>query len=184
MGYEGDAAQRGGGFDAERWARWEASGADKVTAVPGAKAALDAARAAGIAVIFNSNRAMESAAQTEAALNYAGLGPVKHGSTLWLRGDDGGGSGKDDRRWAIASGYCIVAVVGDQLGDFSDLFNDPSLTPATRRSLAASGELGSLWGNGWFMLPNPVYGPALKGGQDDVFPAGTRWTDPAATPPR
>ena len=179
LGYESDAARRGGGYDDARWQRWEASGVDKVTAVPGAKMALDAARKAGIAVIFNSNRGNANAAATEAALNHAGLGPAKHGETLWLKGDDGGGSGKDDRRWAIASGYCVVAMVGDQLGDFSDLFNDPRMTPAARRAFAATSPVAELWGNGWFLLPNPVYGTGLKGGFDDVFPADTRWSDPA-----
>ena len=179
LGYEADAARRGVAFDEARWGRWETGGADKVVAVPGAKAALDAARKAGIAVIFNSNRSAANAAATEAALAHAGLGPAKHGETLWLKGDDGGGSGKDERRWAIASGYCVVALVGDQLGDFSDLFNAAGLAPSTRRALAAAPALAGLWGRGWFLLPNPVYGPALKGGYDDVFPQDMRWNDPA-----
>ena len=81
--------------------------------------------------------------------------------------------------WAITSGYCVVALVGDQLGDFSDLFADPSLTPATRRAATQSSAIAPLWGNGWFVLPNPVYGSGLKGGQDDVFPIDKRWSDPA-----
>ena len=182
LGYEADAATRGGGYDADRWARWEATGADKVAAVPGAKMALDAARDAGVTVIFNSNRLAATADQTERALDYAGLGPAKHGTTLWLKGDGGGGSGKDGRRRAIALTYCVVALVGDQLGDFSDLFNQPALTTPARRALAGSSALASLWGNGWFVLPNPVYGTALKGGVDDVFPANARWTDPGPPP--
>ena len=153
-----------------------------MVAVPGAKAALDAARKAGVTVIFNSNRTAESAAATEKALENVGLGPAVHKQTLWLKGDDGGGSAKDGRRWAIATGYCVVALVGDQLGDFSDLFNDPALSPALRRGLTGQKGIGELWGNGWFMLPNPVYGPALKGGLDDVFPSDLRWTDPGVQP--
>jgi 5'-nucleotidase (lipoprotein e(P4) family) len=182
LGYEGDEAKRGLSYDEGRWLRWEQTGADKVVAVPGAFNAVRAARAMGVTVIFNSNRSKDNAAATAAALDHAGLGPVKHGTTLWLKGDDGGGSGKDDRRWAIASGYCVVALVGDQLGDFSDLFNVAALTPSTRRALAASPQLAGMWGNGWFLLPNPVYGTALKGGFDDVFPVDTRWTDPGAGP--
>jgi 5'-nucleotidase (lipoprotein e(P4) family) len=178
LGYEGDEARRGLAFDEARWLRWERTGADKVVAAPGAHVAIRVARALGVVVIFNSNRTRENAAQTAAALDGAGLGPVKHGTTLWLKGDDGGGSNKDDRRWAIATGYCVVALVGDQLGDFSDLFNDPTLTPSTRRALAASPQLAAMWGNGWFVLPNPVYGTALKGGADDIFPYDMRWTDP------
>lgn len=179
LGYEADAARRGGGFDDPRWQRWEASGADKIVAVPGAKMAVESARQLGITVIFNSNRTAANAAATTEALMHAGLGPVEHGTTLWLKGDDGGGSGKDDRRWAIASGYCVVALVGDQLGDFSDLFNAADLAPSTRRALSLSPQFAKLWGNGWFLLPNPVYGPALKGGFDEIFPVDMRWKDPA-----
>ena len=176
-GYEGYSSRTGAAFDPTRWERWELTGADKVLAVPGAVAATEAARKAGIAVIFNSNRTAANAKATEAALRFAGLGPVEHQKNLWLKGDDGGGSAKDTRRWAIAGGYCVVALVGDQLGDFSDLFNDPALGPVERRAAAQSKPFAALWGDGWFLLPNPVYGPQLKGGQDEVFPAETRWTD-------
>ena len=179
LGYEADAARRGETYNEERWLRWEKTGATQVVAVPGAVRAVMDARKAGVVVIFNSNRTGANAEYTAAALDHAGLGPVVHGSTLWLKGDDGGGSGKDDRRWAIATGYCVVALVGDQLGDFSDLFNAPGLSASTRRSLAASPQLAGQWGNGWFMLPNPVYGPARTGGFDEVFPYDMRWTDPA-----
>lgn len=178
LGYEGAVARTGESYDAARWSRWEATGADKVVAVPGVKSALDALRKAGVVVIFNSNRGEVNAEATERALAATGLGPAKHGENLFLRGDDGAaGSGKDVRRWAITSGYCVVAMVGDQLGDFSDLFNDPSLAPAHRRALAASKPFAEMWGNGWFLLPNPVYGPGITGRYDDVFPQDTRWED-------
>ena len=35
--------------------------------------------------------------------------------------------------------------------------------------------IARLWGAGWFVLPNPVYGTALKGGLDEVFPADSAW---------
>ncbi|HWU73964.1 MAG TPA: hypothetical protein VN137_10780, partial [Sphingomonas sp.] len=93
-----------------------------------------------------------------------------------------GGSGKDARRWAISAKYCVIAMVGDQLGDFTDLFNLPGTTPAQRRAQTNSPKLRMLWGHGWFVLPNPVYGTALKGDIDDVFPKSRRWTDPGAQP--
>ena len=64
---------------------------------------------------------------------------------------------------------------GDQLGDFSDLFNAP-MSVVARRQLAIHSSAAGLWGKGWFVLPNPVYGTALRGGPDDVFPADKRWT--------
>jgi 5'-nucleotidase (lipoprotein e(P4) family) len=179
LGYEASDAQRQGAYDEKRWERWEQTGAGKVSAVPGAIDALQAARREGVTVIFNSNRLAANAAQTEAALNGAGLGPVEHGKTLWLRGDDGTpSSAKDARRWQIAERYCVIALVGDQLGDFTDLFNT-GLAPALRRNAATDTMIAPLWGAGWFLLPNPVYGSGLKGGFDEVFPADKRWSDPA-----
>jgi len=160
-------------FDPAQWDRWERTGASAVVATPGAVEALAALRAAGIAVVVNSNRATASAAGTIAGLKAAGLGDFVPGTDLFLRD---GASGKDARRAAIAERFCVVAMAGDQLGDFSDLFNAiPS--PAERRRVADTGAVAAMWGNGWFVLPNPVYGSALKGGFDDVFPADKRWSD-------
>ena len=178
-GYEYADARGGMGYDAARWERWERSDGRATRAVPGAVEGLAALRAAGVTVVFNTNRNAATAEFTEAVLNRAGLGPAKHGETLFLKGDAPGGSGKDARRALIASRFCVVALVGDQLGDFSDLFN-AGLKPAERRAAADAPAITSLWGNGWFVLPNPVYGTALAGDYDDVFPNDLRWTDPGA----
>jgi 5'-nucleotidase (lipoprotein e(P4) family) len=178
LGYEYDEAVKGRSFDSGIWQRWERTGADKVAPIPGALTALRAIRAAGLTVVFNSNREATNAAQTEAALVGQGLGPAKHRETLWLSGDVGTGSAKDGRRAAIAERYCVVAMAGDQLGDFSDQFNAKSLAVRARREAVTSGAYARLWGDGWFMFANPVYGPSIRGSFDDVFPADTRWTDP------
>lgn len=179
LGYEYDDAFNRRSYDAARFGRWEQSGAGKVALVPGVVTALRALRAAGIAVIFNTNRSAENAAFTEGAINGVGVGPAVHGDTLFLKGDVDGKSGKDGRRALIAGKYCVVAMAGDQFGDFTDLLNDQALSVTERRRAGSSGALAGLWGNGWFMLPNPVYGPSVRGTFDDVFPADKRWTDPA-----
>lgn len=176
LGYEADEAARGGAYDERRWSRWEATGARQVAAVPGAAEAIAALRRDGYTVIFNSNRSIATADGTIAALDAAGLGPVVLHDTLWLRG--AGEAGKDERRARIAQRYCVVAMAGDQLGDFSDLFNTPDTPVAVRRNSATETMVTPLWGAGWFMLPNPVYGSALKGAVGEIFPADKRWTDP------
>lgn len=173
-----DATHPGRPFDEHRWRRWEQTGTTAVAPIPGAVTALRAIRDAGVTVIFNTNRTAANAAHTQAMIEGAGLGPADHGETLYLQGDVAPGSGKDPRRAAIAQRYCVVALAGDQLGDFSDLFNDRSLPVPDRRRAAASTPFASLWGNGWFMLSNPVYGPSLRGTFDEVFPPATRWADP------
>lgn len=178
-GFEGDQVLRDGVYDQQRWNDWEKSGEGKVKPVPGVTDALDVARQAGIAVVVNSNRLAANADATAATLAQAGLGKFTHLDTLWLSGDAGTGSEKDARRWAISAKYCVVAMVGDQLGDFTDLFNAPDLSLDQRRDALGTPEFEVMWGEGWFMLPNPVYGTALKGDYGAVFPVETRWSDPA-----
>jgi 5'-nucleotidase (lipoprotein e(P4) family) len=182
LGFESDAARRGPGYDQNRWTRWEETGADKVEAVAGAAETIAAIRGDGITVIYNSNRSASTAAFTAEALDKAGLGPVTLGDTLVLR-EDGSPSGKDERRWKIAERYCIVAMGGDQLGDFSDLFNAKGLSTPARRNTTGNTLIAPLWGHGWFILPNPVYGTGLKGGMDEVFPKDKQWSDPAEAKP-
>lgn len=179
LGYEYDEAIKGRAYDQEIWDRWERTGVDQVAPVPGAVTALRAMREAGVTIVFNTNRKAENAAFTEAAINGAGLGPARHRDTLFLQGDAGSGSAKDARRALIAGRFCVIAMAGDQLGDFSDLFNARSLTVPERRRAASTLPFAQLWGSGWFMLPNPVYGPSVRGSYDDVFPADKRWSDPA-----
>ncbi|VXC39286.1 5'-nucleotidase, lipoprotein e(P4) family [Sphingomonas sp. 8AM] len=178
LGYEYDDAQTARGFDQKRWERWEKAGATRVTAVPGAVAAFHALRAIGVTMVINTNRSIGNAEATAQALANAGLGEFRHGETLFLKGDADGKSGKDGRRAAIAAKYCVVALAGDQLGDFADLFNPPGPAPAIgRRMLTAVAPIEARWGNGWFVLPNPVYGTGLGSGWDETFPADKRWKD-------
>ena len=176
-----DAAAGGRPFDMARWRRWEADGGDKVVPTPGAIEALARLRALGVEVVFNSNRDAAYAAQTAKALAAAGLGEAEPGRTLYLR-EEGAPSAKDARRQAIAADRCVLAMLGDQLGDFSDLF-DHGQAPPARRAAVAVPAMADLWGEGWFLMPNPLYGTALKGGVDELFPTGLRWTDPGAVPP-
>ena len=174
-----DSAHRGDPpFDPARWDAWEKSGAAYVEPVPGAVEAIAAIRAAGVTPVWISNRRNTNAAGAAAALQAAGLGEAKAGDTLLLQGDIAPGSGKDPRRAATAARYCVLAMGGDQLGDFSDLFNAKGLPVPARRALAQAPAIRDLWGKGWFLMPNPLYGPGVAGSFDDIFPAGKRWPGP------
>lgn len=168
-------ALTGSEFDGKTWEIWERTGVGKAVAMPGALDAMAALRGAGITPIANTNRSSANARGSEATLAAAGLGEFKHGETLFLMGDDAGGSSKDGRRATIASRWCVVAMAGDQLGDFRNAFNKPELPPLQRRALATSAPYAALWGKGWFLFANPVYGPSIRGGFDDIFPPETRW---------
>lgn len=168
-------AEKGTAFDPTIWDQWEKTGAGKAIAMPGSVEMVNALRAAGITVIANTNRTAANAKGSEDALRAAGLGAFRHGETLFLMGDDAGGSNKDGRRAAIASKYCVIILGGDQLGDFSQQFNAKDLSAAQRMALATSPAAAALWDKGWFLFPNPVYGPWEKLGWDDAFPSDKKW---------
>lgn len=177
LGFEQRAAQ-GEAYDDKIWDSWERTGANQVAPIPGAVTAVNALRGMGVTVIFNTNRLAANARGTIEALRKAGLGEAVHGETLFLKGDDALGAKKDGRRATIAAKYCVIAMGGDQLGDFSDQFN--AIGPVmARREAAGRGRIATLWGNGWFVLPNPVYGTGLKGDVDEIFPMDKRWDMPA-----
>ena len=168
-------AEQGKDFDPAIWNEWEKTGAGKAIAMPGAIEALKIMRDAGVAIIANTNRTAANAKGTEDALRAAGLGEFKHRETLYLMGDDATGSSKDGRRATIADTYCVIALAGDQLGDFAQAFNAKGLSVADRKRLATNPAIAPLWGNGWFLFSNPVYGPSIRGGYDEIFTADTKW---------
>ncbi len=168
-------AEQGKDFDPAIWNEWEKSGASKALAMPGAVEALKTMRDAGVTIIANTNRSAANAKGTEDTLRMAGLGEFKHQETLYLMGDDATGSSKDARRAAIAAKYCVIALAGDQLGDFAQAFNAKGLSVADRRKLATNPAIADVWGNGWFLFSNPVYGPSIRGGYNEVFTPETKW---------
>ncbi|WP_428630890.1 HAD family acid phosphatase [Sphingopyxis sp.] len=168
-------AEKGTAFDPKIWDQWEKTGAGKAAAMPGSVEMVNKLRAAGITVIANTNRSATNAKGSEETLRAAGLGEFKHGETLFLMGDDAGGSSKDPRRATIASKYCVIILGGDQLGDFSQQFNVKDLPAAQRMALATSAGPSTLWDKGWFLFPNSVYGPWEKLGWDDIFSTDSEW---------
>lgn len=175
LGSAGAFRRMGIEFDPEIWGEWERTGAGKAVPIPGALEGLERIRKAGVEVILNTNREAVNAPGNIDTIRQAGIGDFVHGETLFLKGDTPGGSAKDGRRYAISENYCVIALVGDQLGDIADIFNDKSLSPAGRRAVADAPAFDGLWDKGWFVLPNPTYGPSIAGSMDEIFPPATRW---------
>lgn len=136
-----------------RFRRWVGDGSDEVSAVPGAVEGVDALRREGVQAIFTSARRPSGNNAAAAMLAKIGFGEFVPGKTLILRGGEPPISGDQVRR-TVAASYCVVAIVGDALGDFSDTFDAGD---AARRPAAATETMvAPLWGAGWFLLPNPV----------------------------
>ena len=168
-------AMNDGAYDVNVWTDYMATGAQQITPVPGAVTGIRRLREGGITVIFNSNRDNIYVGGTIAMIEAAGLGSPIHGQDLFLRGDDDMGSRKDGRCAHVAAKYCVLALAGDNLGDFADIFNFSDLPVLERRQLAARGALAQLWGNGWFMMANASYGAWEKGTIHEIFAPESRW---------
>ncbi len=166
---------RGNANSDRAFEQWANQGVSAVAPVPGAVTGIRRLREAGIAVIYNTNRPSSAAQGTIRALEAAGVGSAVHLQDLFLSGDDALGGNKDGRRATIAARYCVVALGGDNLGDFANVLNDAGQTVQARREKSARGELAQLWGNGWFLIPNAAYGAWQKGTIADVFPPDARW---------
>ncbi|MEL1251576.1 HAD family acid phosphatase [Aurantiacibacter gilvus] len=140
-----------------------------VRAAPGAVEAIRRLEQAGITAIYNTNRTVDMAELVAGFLVSIGLDRPVMGENYFLNGMDELGGNKDGRRWTIAEDWCVVAMAGDQLGDFAQILNTVEPVPA-RRAAAMTGPYAGNWGNGWFLLPNTAYGRALEGDVGDIFP--------------
>jgi hypothetical protein len=134
-----------------RWRRWQGDGRDAIAAEPATLGAIDAARREGIAVILSSARSPEGSAGVVAALEQIGLGRVEPGKTLYLRGQ----ASADATRRIVAASHCVIALIGDEPSDFSDLL--PNMDEGAMQAAAVTDtKVAPLMGAGWFLLPNVV----------------------------
>ena len=63
-------------------------------------------------------------------------------------------SSKEGRRKEIETRFNVLLLIGDNLADFSDLFDKPAITDRDERVKQVAG----LFGQRFILLPNPVYG--------------------------
>ncbi|MEJ0086845.1 MAG: HAD family acid phosphatase [Pseudomonadota bacterium] len=140
------------------WGEWVRAG--EAEALPGAREFIAAARRLGLTVFYITNRDCSTPqptpddpcpAKTATIRNLITLGidAKPDPERLLLRAEKPDWvSGKSTRRKFIAASYRIVAMVGDDLGDFVD----PQTFVADRERLEPH------FGVDWFLLPNPIYG--------------------------
>ena len=145
-------------YDRDTWRAWVDEAA--ASAVPGVLAFTKAADSLGITVIYLTNRRGSEEDATRA--NLAALGvPLADDFDVVLVRDDLTRTGeptfttsdKAERRAAVAAQFRVLALFGDNLGDF---VSDVDGTVAEREEVAAP--YAGWWGERWFMLPNPQYG--------------------------
>ncbi len=145
---------------------------NRAVPVKGAVETIDAARAAGVAVFFLTNRACEKFHDVEGDCPYeaitiedlreAGIDTdPEHVLMAWEQ--PGWSKEKLNRREYIAKTHRIIMLFGDDFGDFVHCTRSRPLAPcteaATRESRhAAVDRYAEYWGEGWYILPNPMHG--------------------------
>ena len=135
----------------EAWTDWVNRA--EFAAVPGAVEFLQYANSRGVRVFYVTNRKQVEKDGTGRNLKRAGF-PGVTDETLLVRTDDKSDS-KEPRRQAIGSRYHVVLLMGDDLNDFSDVF-EKSRTVDAR--VAAAEQNRSQFGARFLVLPNPMYG--------------------------
>ena len=144
-------------YSTRTWGEWVALG--QAEAVPGAREFIAAARSVGHTVFYVSNRDCTvppatsgdpCPAKTASMRNLVMLGidSRPEPDRMLLRGEKPEWATKTQRRAFIAASYRIVAMVGDDLGDFVD----------PRTFAGDRARLDWRFGVNWFVLPNPIYG--------------------------
>ncbi|PID93278.1 MAG: 5'-nucleotidase, lipoprotein e(P4) family [Bacteroidetes bacterium] len=130
------------------WKEW----VDKREArpIPGALEFLNYAHQKGVALFYISNRKEATREATMANLREMGFPNVKE-ETLLLRTTT---SGKEPRRKVVAQKYEILMFFGDNLADFTTLFEHKSISERFEIVDKYAADFGSRF----FVLPNPTYG--------------------------
>ena len=135
-------------FNLKDWYAWGEM--RKAKPVPGAVDFLNYAVSKGVKVFYLSNRDEVQKQATIDNLIGAGFKDISPENVI-LRDKV---STKEPRRKAIAERYRIVMLMGDNLDDFSDVFEHKSIA----ERFAAVDADRELWGKKFIVLPNAMYG--------------------------
>ncbi|MDQ0107760.1 5'-nucleotidase (lipoprotein e(P4) family) [Chitinophaga terrae (ex Kim and Jung 2007)] len=146
--YSVHQALKGKSYDPGSWKEWTAKAA--ADTVPGAPAFFKYAASKGVAVFYITNREESERAATLKNLQRYGF-PDADEQHLLLKSTT---SGKEPRRQQVAAQYDIVLLFGDNLGDFSEIFDKKPFEQRNSNVLQAAGQFGSRF----IVLPNPMYG--------------------------
>lgn len=131
------------------WMAW--SERTEARALPGAVEFINFARTKGVEVFLISNRIDTERQNT--IKNLADVGVIIDSAHLMTKQVDKG-SCKDERRSIVEQTHEIILLVGDNLGDYSSVFDKRS------ESLAIDlvDSLRDDFGTKFIVLPNPMYG--------------------------
>lgn len=141
------------------------------TPVQGVKDFIDAARTLGVTVFFVTNRPCERVEgsndpcpQRQTTIDdILEVGIETDAEHVFLSEERGWTREKLSRRLHVAETHRIIMLFGDDYGDFVRCTRRSPSPPCTEGATIASRALAldtydAYWGNGWYILPNPMHG--------------------------
>lgn len=146
--YEVHQLLQGKDYDDASWKDWTSRGI--ADTMPGALHFLQYASAAGIEIFYVTNRDQSEREGTLKNLKKFNF-PNADNEHLLLKGNS---SSKEERKNTIAETHTIVLLMGDNMNDFSAMFEKKN--PYDRAKVAD--DFAGDFGNRFIVLPNPVYG--------------------------
>lgn len=139
---------QGKSFDPIAWAEWTAMA--KADTVPGAFSFFRYAASKGVELFYITNRDEKDRPGTLQNLQRFNF-PNADNAHLLVRQNT---SGKEARRQQVMADHDVILLLGDNLSDFSDLFDKKS----TEQRLQTVQQLSGQFGSRYIILPNPIYG--------------------------
>lgn len=118
--------------------------------VPGGVAFLKYASGKGVHIFYISNRDIKGLQITLSILQKLEL-PDANTSHILLMSND---FSKEPRRQMVMKDYDVIMLLGDNLGDFMQVFESRYIS----ERLSATDSVKNDWGKKFIVLPNPVYG--------------------------
>ncbi|OMP77171.1 5'-nucleotidase, lipoprotein e(P4) family [[Flexibacter] sp. ATCC 35208] len=152
--YNVHVALKGENYSDKTWQEWTSKAA--ADTVPGALSFLKYAAEKGVHVYYITNRSEAERGVTLQNLQRWNF-PDADNEHLILKTTT---SSKEERRLHVAQTHEIILLMGDNMGDFSAIFEKQ---PADKRE-AATKQSAAEFGSRFIVLPNPMYGdwlPAL-----------------------
>lgn len=146
--YEVNNTLQGKSYSTTTWYEW--TGLRQADTVPGALSFLKYAKSRGVEIFYITNRDEVERNGTLGNLNKFGF-PDADNAHLLLREKS---SSKESRRSQVLKTHRIILLLGDNLADFSGLYDKKSTAERKQQTDALRDEFGSRF----IILPNPTYG--------------------------
>ncbi len=146
--YDGKLILDNSSYNRGTWVQW--GNLEKAEAIPGSLEFLLYASKKNVEIFYISNRYSEQLDATVNNLLKLGFPNAKKSNVL-LRNES---RSKSERRKSVFKNFEVIMLIGDNLADFSDDFEDALSNE--RKSLTSS--LREEFGSKLIVLPNPNYG--------------------------